>query len=245
MFDTALVASNPRREVRRKLAALPAVVTVHAMAVGFVMVGQLWAVQPVFDPAVDEPYVDVQLPSPPPAPPGPAEPRTGTEPQKTQVPEPTQIRDVPSEPAKAGPPEKPPGTGAVAGGDPDSKGGVVPGGFSENPAVSPPPPPQPEVPTTYTLAAVTTRPVPTYQPSPVYPEVARRAQVQGSVVIHAVVTEVGDVVDVRLVHGVTMGCSEAALAAVRSWRYRAATLHGTPVRVELEITVTFRLNGAA
>ena len=47
MFDTTLIASNARREVKRKLATLPAALAVHAMALGFVMVGQLWAVDQV------------------------------------------------------------------------------------------------------------------------------------------------------------------------------------------------------
>ena len=244
MFDTTLVASNRRREVKRKLATLPAALAVHAMALGFVMVGQLWAVGGVVEPEVMEAYVDVQLPTPPPAPPAVSESEESANQEPPAAPEPVQITSVPSEPAKAGPPEAPGARNTVPGGDPTGGGnGVIPGGVPDR-NVSPPPPP-PQAPLVYTLETVTTRPIPRFRPSPVYPESARRARIEGTVLIHAVVDEVGDVVDVRLIDKVPMGCSEAALDAVRSWKYEAATLRGKSVKVQLEIRVTFRLSGAS
>jgi protein TonB len=78
---------------------------------------------------------------------------------------------------------------------------------------------------------------------PVYPEAARRARVQGIVVVEAVIDRDGAVAEVRVVADTTRfgGCAEAALRAVRAWRYRPAQLDGRPVAVRMTVTVTFSL----
>ena len=57
MFETTLTASRPQRDGTRRLAALPAAVAVHALALGVVAVGQLWAVDPVHDIVLVPPLV--------------------------------------------------------------------------------------------------------------------------------------------------------------------------------------------
>jgi len=241
MFDTALGASGPRRGAERKLAALPAALAIHAAALGLVTVGQLWAVGRVADPAITEAYVDVQLPSPPPAPPPPPVGDDGddaTEPPAATA-EPHQINDAPSEPAKAGPQESAEAKGGVPGGVPGGKAGAVPGGVAEPQAPPPPPPPPP--PKVYTLELVSAPPVAVSQRAPVYPEAARHIRLEGKVVLRAVIDERGDVADVEVVQGLQMGCSAAAADAVRSWKYRPATVNDRPVRIQLDVTVTSRL----
>jgi protein TonB len=76
---------------------------------------------------------------------------------------------------------------------------------------------------------------------PVYPEVARRAGVQGTVILEVVVGKDGSVKDIRVLRPAPMGLTEAAVAAVRQWRYEPSTLAGQPVEVVMSVTVRFTL----
>jgi len=77
--------------------------------------------------------------------------------------------------------------------------------------------------------------------SPVYPELARRAHVEGAVVLEAVIGADGAVRDVRVLQGAHLLLDPAALEAVRRWRYRAATVGTRPVAVYLQVVITFSL----
>jgi protein TonB len=76
---------------------------------------------------------------------------------------------------------------------------------------------------------------------PVYPEEAQRAGLQGLVVLKVEIDERGRVGDVEVVRGMGHGCDEAAVAAVRQWRFRPATRNGTPIKVFHVIPFDFRL----
>jgi TonB family protein len=76
---------------------------------------------------------------------------------------------------------------------------------------------------------------------PIYPEVARSARIQGTVVMKAVINQMGDVVSLELVSGHPM-LAPAALDAVKQWKYRPYLLNGNAVEVETEITVNFTLS---
>jgi protein TonB len=78
---------------------------------------------------------------------------------------------------------------------------------------------------------------------PVYPEAARKARIQGVVLLEAVITASGAVDQVRIVGSAGPILDAAASSAVRRWRYRPATLHEHPVAVLLTVTVRFGLNG--
>lgn len=75
---------------------------------------------------------------------------------------------------------------------------------------------------------------------PVYPELARRAHVQGKVMLECVIDTDGRVTDLRVVSGHPL-LTGAALDAVRGWTYTPTTLNGRPIRVILNVTVTFGL----
>jgi len=75
---------------------------------------------------------------------------------------------------------------------------------------------------------------------PVYPAIARQARIVGSIQLRAVVDERGYVKDVEVIRGVPM-LSDAALAAVRQWRYQPLLLNGMPYSFELMVTVNFGL----
>jgi TonB family protein len=76
---------------------------------------------------------------------------------------------------------------------------------------------------------------------PAYPEAARKARIDGVVILEAVVTASGDVTDVAVLKSVHPLLDAAAVRAVRQWRYSPATKNGSPVSVYLNMTTTFNL----
>ena len=82
-------------------------------------------------------------------------------------------------------------------------------------------------------------PVRIHSPDPHYPEEARHARVQGVVILQTVIDKLGNVTDVRVLKGLPSGLTEAAVAAVSSWRFKPATLEGEPVAVYYLVTVSF------
>lgn len=100
----------------------------------------------------------------------------------------------------------------------------------------PPPPPQRPVPVggrikePKKLAAV----------APVYPAIARAARVKGLVILEAVIDERGVVTGVRVMKSVPL-LDDAAVQAVRQWRYTPTLLNGVPVPVLMTISINFTL----
>ena len=79
----------------------------------------------------------------------------------------------------------------------------------------------------------------TYDP-PEYPAIARRMGVQGDVIVRATITPEGDVTDIVVVRSIRL-LDEAAVEAVRQWKFDPATQDGVPIAVEATLTVTFQL----
>jgi len=75
-----------------------------------------------------------------------------------------------------------------------------------------------------------------------YPELARRAGIEGTVFITFVVDEEGGVMDAEVVRGIGGGTDEAALEAVREARFVPGRHRGEPVRVRMALPVRFRLD---
>jgi protein TonB len=67
-----------------------------------------------------------------------------------------------------------------------------------------------------------------------------QARIRGAVVVSAVIDEHGNVVQARAVSGHPFLIT-AALKAVLQWKYEPTLLNGTPVAVEMEVTVHFNL----
>jgi protein TonB len=78
---------------------------------------------------------------------------------------------------------------------------------------------------------------------PSYPEIAIRAQVEGSVVLDVEIDENGRVSDVQVTRGLPFGLSEAAANAVRQWRYRPARGPGGPISSRRTVRILFTLRG--
>lgn len=77
--------------------------------------------------------------------------------------------------------------------------------------------------------------------APVYPEIARRAQVEGVVILEAIIGENGRVRDVRVLRSNPL-LDAAAIDAVRQWQFTPTLLNGQPVSVIMTVTVAFKLN---
>jgi periplasmic protein TonB len=75
---------------------------------------------------------------------------------------------------------------------------------------------------------------------PVYPEFARMARKEGTVVMEAVLDPTGRVTQLRVIQSVPL-LDQAAMDAVRQWRYTPSTLGGHPVSVLMSITIRFTL----
>lgn len=79
------------------------------------------------------------------------------------------------------------------------------------------------------------------QIKPVYPQIARLARIEGTVEIQAVIARDGTIQHLEVLRGHPM-LVQAAVEAVKQWRYRPFLLDGDPVEVETEITVHFNLS---
>lgn len=75
----------------------------------------------------------------------------------------------------------------------------------------------------------------------IYPDLARRAGVQGEVIITATVDENGDVIDAFVLKGIGLGCDESALNAVKATKFSPGKQRGKPVKTQLNIPIKFVL----
>jgi len=80
-----------------------------------------------------------------------------------------------------------------------------------------------------------------YDVAPKYPPEAGRARIEGTVVLLAVIGRDGTVEDVRVKSGLSV-FAQAAIEAVKQWRYRPYLLNGEPVEVDSQITINFTLS---
>ncbi len=78
--------------------------------------------------------------------------------------------------------------------------------------------------------------------SPDYPDDARAAGISGVVILAATIDAEGAVIAVQMVRSVP-GLDDAAIAAVRQWRYMPTWLNGQPVAVIMTVTVNFQPQG--
>jgi len=76
--------------------------------------------------------------------------------------------------------------------------------------------------------------------TPAYPPIAKSARVSGTVELHATIGVNGAVKNVYVVKGPDM-LKQAALDAVRNWRYKPYELNHQPIEVETTISVAFTL----
>ena len=85
------------------------------------------------------------------------------------------------------------------------------------------------------------RPQPLHPILPRYTEPARRAGVQGTVIVEAIIDEQGRATDVRILRGLPMGLDRAAVEAIQQVTFKPAMMGNRPVKVYFTLTVNFAI----
>lgn len=212
-------------------------VVAHVLIVAAVVIVPLMATGAMPRPASDDiPFIlAAPTPAPPPLPTPPA-PATA---QATVI-----NRDAApiAEPEEIGDELPPPIVGDVVADAVPILG--LTGGFGDSVRVGrdvapvPPPPPTPQAPVR--VGGSIREPVKLKNVPPVYPQIAIAARVEGLVIIEAVIGTDGIVREARILRGVPL-LNQAALDAVKQWRYTPTTLNNVPVPVIMTVTVQFQL----
>lgn len=221
--------SGDRGARRGRWYTVPLSVVAHTVLLGALVVVPLVATG-----AFPTPQVVLTFVTPPPA---PAPPRTPPpeRPTPRPAPDPTLNPDAAPVVASDHPVvEPPPRLDVQLVPIPDvGNGTAIP--FS----AAPPPAPAPDVPEVPIRPGGDIRePRKVFDVTPVYPAIARAARVDGTVIIEATIARDGSVRDARLLRSTPM-LDQAALDAVRQWRYTPSRLNGVPVEVLVTVTVRF------
>jgi protein TonB len=221
---------------RRRLSILPLSVAAHALAGAALLIIPLAA--EVELPAPVRPAIALTEVMPAALPPEPPAPRRAPAADTRLAAPPTAApARIEPEPEAAGPPgpivpgAEPFGPGSL--GDVARIGtavGVVP--------PAPPPPLQPEP--IRRVGGHIREPKKLSGAAPVYPTLAQQVRKEGTVILEAVIDETGAVVRLRVLKSEPL-LDEAAVSAVRQWRYTPTLLNNVPVSVLMTITVRFTL----
>jgi periplasmic protein TonB len=217
--------------------SVPISIALHLVAVFLFLIIPLTANMVLPDPASNLPEYMRVAPMPPPPPVDRVAPPSGaprTQPSNPDV-APTAAPDT-IEPETA--PANPfPDVGAIpsVGGVPGGLGVVV---TAPPVPVAPPDPPRQSGPVRVADLPVTPRKI--ADARPLYPEIARAARKEGTVILEAVLDPTGRVTQLRVIRSVPL-LDQAALDAVRQWRYTPSLYGGRPVSVLMTITVHFTL----
>ena len=185
------------------------------------------------------PDVVIAFTAPPPMPdppPPPAAAVASTTPRGTTTPAAVAPTNAPSsiEPESTVPPGVP--VGGVPGGV--GIGESIGAGLVNIPV--PPAPPQVRTPAPVRPGGQVKYPTKVHHVAPIYPRLAQDARVDGLVILEAVIAADGRVQDVRVLRSKPL-LDQAAVDAVRQWRFTPTLLNGIPVPVIMTVTVNFEL----
>ena len=134
--------------------------------------------------------------------------------------------------------------GGVPGGVPGGQlggvlGGVI-GGVLNTAARPLPPPPSVRPNGPVRVGSHIRQPKAIVQVLPKYPALARQEHIQGQVQIDAVLDEQGNVIEMKIVSGPPL-LYQAALDALKQWKYEPTYLNDRPIAVQMIVTITFQL----
>lgn len=118
-------------------------------------------------------------------------------------------------------------------------------GVVENPLPGPtakfnPPPPPPPTPDRVHIGGDIRAPKKILDVRPLYPPVAMTARIEGLVIIQAVISKDGRVIEAKVLRSQPL-LDQAALDAVEQWRFTPTLLNGQAVEVQMTVTVNFSL----
>jgi protein TonB len=249
MFESSLIDLETRKQPRRRRwLSLPLAIVLHLVGLTAFAFASYWSVGPVQEPPTNVAFVEVTLPPPLPAGGGghpKPQPQTQTAPTPvTRTVQPTNVPDRPPVPTPTVPVDPGPVTDDPVNDTPGPGPGPVPGpyiGPGPIPGPGPDTPPAVEDSAPLRLTAEMSRPVPLRPIQPRYTEVARRAGVQGTVILEAVIDEKGNATNVRVLRGLPMGLERAAVEAIQQTQFKPAMIGNRPVKVYYNLTVTFNI----
>jgi protein TonB len=181
-------------------------------------------------------------PPPPPPPPPSLTPKVKIIPRVQQPQEMVQPKAIPKQVAmiKEDPAPPPGPVGGVVGGIDGGLAGGAAGGFLGGIIAAPPPPPP--VQERVRVGGLVQPPKLVNNSRPLYPPLARQARIQGVVKLEGIISKDGSVIELKVISGHPL-LIQAALDAVKQWRYQPTTLNGVAVEVITTIDVNFTLGG--
>jgi protein TonB len=118
----------------------------------------------------------------------------------------------------------------------------------DGPLVLPPPPPSQDEPGEDEIFVVVEQPpvliggIPSVQKRIKYPEMARKAGIEGKVIVQFVVDIDGSILNPRVVRGIGGGCDKAALDALKFAKFQPGLQRGKPVKVSYSLPISFSLD---
>ena len=252
MFETVMPETFESRSKLVLYETLPLSIALHALGLSAAFVIAVWnVVFPAQSPRVVRAYTLATIPDPPPPP-----PLLQAKAPKIQMPKPLptpmdkitaptvipdtipQIPDPPPPPALSLAPAPEPSAGADSG-SPDGKlGGDIAGkvhgvaggiAFPDDGRV--------HIDRNQSLPLL-----PISQDYPIYPEEGKKKQLEDQVIVRYVIGKNGRVIDVQIIdHAHDPMFDQAAVEAIRQWRFRPMIKDGKPVEVVHELAVNFQL----
>ncbi|HZU31317.1 MAG TPA: TonB family protein [Candidatus Angelobacter sp.] len=238
MFEDSLMESGGRIRTNQKWTGLISTIVQLAL-VGFLVLLPL-----IFTEALPKGTLTTFLvaPPPPPPPPPPAAPQVQHVQKVSEIVDgalrtpskiPKKIQMIKEEEAPA------PSSGViggVVGGVPGGSAGGVIGGIIGSAA----PPPKVAAPQKLRVSSGVADGLKVHDVQPAYPQMARIAHIQGDVILQATISKTGAIENLHAVQGHPI-LIQAALDAVKQWKYKPYILNGEPVEVETQIVVKFHM----
>ncbi len=244
MFEDSLVESGGRIKTKR------GATTVISFILEFLFLGILVLLPLIFTEALPTKQLMTLITAPPPPPPPPPPPAAapvivkkiqseldnGQLRTPTAIPKKIQMIKEDEPPPSAGPAGV---VGGVPGGVPGgTMGGVLGSVMSSVPTAVP----KVAAPTRVRVSQGVSQGLLVHKVTPQYPPLAKQARIQGVVVLQALIGKDGTITGLHVVSGHPM-LTNAALEAVKEWKYKPYYLNGEPVEVETTINVNFSLSG--
>jgi protein TonB len=244
MFEDSLVESGGKIKTKR------GTTTVISFILEIIFLGVLVLLPLIFTEALPTKQIMTMLTAPPPPPPPPPPPAAAPVVVKkiqseldngqlrtpTAIPKKIQMIKEDEPPPSAGPAGV---VGGVPGGVPGgAMGGVLGSVMSSVPTAVP----KVATPQRVRVSQGVSQGLLIHKVQPQYPPLARQARIQGTVVLQALIGKDGNIQNLHVVSGHPM-LTNAALEAVKEWKYKPYYLNGEPVEVETTINVNFTLSG--
>jgi protein TonB len=243
MFEDSLVESGGKLKTKR------GATTAISFVLEILFLGVLVLLPLIFTEALPTKQLMTMITAPPPPPPPPppaaapvvvkkiqSELDNGQLRTPTAIPKKIQMIKEDEPPPTAGPAGV---VGGVPGGVPGgAMGGVLGSVMSSVPTAVP----KAATPQRVRVSQGVTQGLRIHMVQPQYPPLARQARIQGVVVLEALIGKDGTIQNLHVVSGHPM-LTNAALEAVKEWRYKPYYLNGEPVEVVTTINVNFTLSG--